>query len=94
MQDLGGKLGAQISDADRKFVEARIPQITTSAKARTELLEKLDEIQRNKIEYYRKMNAHANKFGNLNEFDFSEQYSPIQTPSAAPGTRENPIKLK
>jgi len=94
MQDLGGKLGAQISDADRKFVEARIPQITTSAKARTELLEKLDEIQRNKIDYYRKMNSHANKFGNLNDFDFSEQYSPIQAPSAALGTRENPIKLK
>jgi len=94
MQDLGGKLGAQISDADRKFVEARIPQITTSANARTELLNKLDEIQRNKIDYYRKMNSHANKFGNLNDFDFSEQYSPIQAPSAALGTRENPIKLK
>lgn len=94
MQDLGGKLGAQISDADRKFVEARIPQITTSVKARTELLNKLDQIQRNKIDYYRKMNTHANKFGNLNEFDFSEQYSPIQTPSAGAGTRENPIVLK
>ena len=94
MQDLGGKLGAQISDADRKFVEARIPQITTSAKARTELLEKLDEIQRNKIDYYRKMNEHANKFGNLNDFDFSEQFSPIQTPASGLGTRENPIKLK
>jgi hypothetical protein len=94
MQDLGGKLGAQISDADRKFVEARIPQITTSAKARTELLNKLDEIQRGKIDYYRKMNTHANKFGNLNEFDFSEQYSPIQTPTTSVGTRENPIKLK
>jgi hypothetical protein len=94
MQDLGGKLGAQISDADRKFVEARIPQITTSAKARTELLNKLDDIQRGKIDYYRKMNTHANKFGNLNEFDFSEQYSPIQTPTTSVGTRENPIKLK
>lgn len=94
MQDLGGKLGAQISDADRKFVESRIPQITTSAKARTELLNKLDEIQRGKIDYYRKMNTHANKFGNLNEFDFSEQYSPIQTPTTSVGTRENPIKLK
>ena len=94
MQDLGGKLGAQISDADRKFVEARIPQITTSAKARTELLNKLDEIQRNKIDYYRKMNSHANEFGNLNKFDFAEQYSPVQMPSAGVGTRENPIKLK
>jgi len=75
MQDLGGKLGAQISDADRKFVEDRIPQLTTSQKARTELLNKLEEIQRGKIEYYKKMNAHANKFKNLDDFDFSEKYS-------------------
>jgi hypothetical protein len=75
MQDLGGKLGAQISDADRKFVEDRIPQLTTSQKARTELLNKLEEIQRGKIDYYKKMNAHANEFKNLNTFDFSEKYS-------------------
>lgn len=88
MQDLGGKLGAQISDADRKFVEDRIPQLTTSEKARTELLNKLEEIQRGKIDYYKKMNAHANKYGNLNDFDFSEKYSgvlgtPPKTPSGA-----------
>lgn len=77
MQDLGGKLGAQISDADRKFVEARIPQLTTSAQARTELLNKLEEIQRGKIDFYRKANAHANQFGNLNTFDFSQQYAPV-----------------
>jgi hypothetical protein len=94
MQDLGGKLGGQISDADRKFVEARVPQITTSVQARTELLNKLDEIQRNKINYYRKMNTHANKYGNLNDFDFSEQYSPVQMPAGGAGTRENPIILK
>ena len=77
MQDLGGKLGAQISDADRNFVEARIPQLTTSAKARTELIDKLQEIQRGKIDYYKKMTAHANKYKNLNDFDFSDVYSPI-----------------
>jgi hypothetical protein len=79
MQDLGGKLGAQISDADRKFVEARIPQITTSAKARTELLNKLEEIQKGKVNYFNKMNEHANKFGNLNTFDFSQPYAPPKT---------------
>ena len=85
MEDLGGKLGAQISDADRKFVEARIPQITTSQKARTELLDKLSEIQKGKVDYWRKMNAHANKYNNLNEFDFSEVYSPVPTvPTATP----------
>jgi hypothetical protein len=77
MQDLGGKLGAQISDADRKFVEARIPQLATSEKARTELLNKLEEIQRGKISYQRRMTEHANKFGNLNTFDFSQQYAPV-----------------
>jgi len=85
MQDLGGKLGAQISDADRKFVEARIPQLTTSAKARTELIDKLQEIQRGKIDYWRKMNDYANKKGNLNEFDFSEVYSPITKSTPAAG---------
>lgn len=77
MQDLGGKLGAQISDADRKFVEDRIPQLTTSEKARTELLNKLEEIQLGKIEYYKKMSAHANVNKNLNDFDFSEKYSGV-----------------
>jgi hypothetical protein len=85
MQDLGGKLGAQISDADRKFVEDRIPQLATSEKARTELLNKLEEIQRGKIEYYKKMNAHANEYKNLNNFDFSEKYSGVlNAPSKSP----------
>ena len=34
MQDLGGKLGAQISNADRDFIEARIPQLRNSQQAR------------------------------------------------------------
>jgi hypothetical protein len=83
MQDLGGKLGAQISDADRNFVEARIPQLTTSTKARTELLGKLREIQEGKIDYWKKINDHANKYGNLNTFDFAVPYAP-PTALAAP----------
>lgn len=89
MQDLGGKLGAQISDADRKFVEDRIPQLTTSEKARTELLNKLEEIQRGKIEYYKKMNAHANEYKNLNTFDFSDKYSGVLS---APSTSTSGAK--
>jgi hypothetical protein len=86
MQDLGGKLGAQISDADRKFVEDRIPQLTTSAKARTELLDKIEQIQKGKIAYYGKMKAHANKNRNLDDFDFSEVYTvtpPVGSPAAS-----------
>jgi len=88
MQDLGGKLGAQISDADRNFVEARIPQLTTSVKARTELLGKLREIQEGKIDYWKKINDHANKYGNLNTFDFSVPYAP-PAPSAQTGSTGN-----
>ena len=87
MKDLGGKLGAQVSDADRKYVEARIPQLTTNPQARTELLNKLEEIAVGKINYYKKLNSHANKYNNLNDFDFSQNYAPIapKTPTSAGG---------
>lgn len=79
MQDLDGKLGAQVSDADRKYVEARIPQLTTNPQARAELIEKMIEINQKKILYAEQMNAHANQFNNLNNFEFKS----IPTPSGA-----------
>lgn len=97
MQDLGGKLGAQISDADRKFVEDRIPQLTTSAKARTELLDKIEQIQRGKIAYYGKMKAHANKNRNLDNFDFSEVYTvtpPVGSQAATEAKRKADAIIK
>ena len=97
MQDLNGKLGAQISDADRKFVEDRIPQLTTSAKARTELLDKIEQIQRGKIAYYGKMKAHANKNRNLDDFDFSEVYTvtpPVGSPAASEAKRKADAIIK
>lgn len=78
MQELNGRLGAQISDADRKFIEARVPQLTNSPLARAELIAKMKEIQSGKINAYQQMNAHANQYGNLNNFDFSQNYMPIQ----------------
>lgn len=92
MADLGGKLGAQISDSDRKYVEARVPQLATSQKARTELLNKIEEIQRGKIDFYRKMNEHANQYGNLNTFDFAQQYAPVSTPAATGNWSIRPAK--
>ena len=92
MADLGGKLGAQISDSDRKYVEARVPQLATSQKARTELLNKIEEIQRGKIDFYRKMNEHANQYGNLNTFDFAQQYAPVSTPAATGNWLIRPFK--
>jgi len=79
MNELAGKLGAGISEGDRKFIEDRIPQLTTSPTARKELLNKIESLQQDKINYWKKMTAHANKYNNLNDFDFSENYSPIAT---------------
>jgi len=85
MNELAGKLGAGISEGDRKFIEDRIPQLTTSPAARTELLNKIESLQKDKIKYWKDMNAHANKYGNLNDFDFSQNYSPIATAPPATG---------
>ena len=95
MQELGGKLGAQISNTDREFIEARIPQLKNSPTARLEIIKKLKEIQGGKISLYQRMNEYANKNNNLNDFDFSQNYMPpsIIAPQGA-GTKENPIKLK
>lgn len=81
MQDLGGKLGAQISNADREFIEARIPQLRNSQPARTELIGKLKEIHRKNIDYYQRMSKYATSKGNLNDFDFA---------SGAPDNTESP----
>ena len=91
MQDLGGKLGAQISNADRDFIEARIPQLRNSQQARNELIPKLKEIHKKNIDYYQRMSKHANTKGNLNDFDFSSG-APDSGPAL--GTKENPIKLQ
>lgn len=91
MQDLGGKLGANISNADRDFIEARIPQLRNSAQARTELIGKLKEIHSKNIDYYQRMSKHANAKGSLNDFDFASS-APDTGPAL--GTKENPIKLK
>ena len=91
MQDLGGKLGAQISNADRDFIESRIPQLRNSQQARNELIAKLKEIHKKNIDYYQRMSKHANTKGNLNDFDFSSG-APDSGPAL--GTKENPIKLQ
>jgi hypothetical protein len=87
MQDLEGKLGGGISNADRDYIEARIPQLKNSQQARTELIAKLKEIHSKRITYYKDMSAYANKNNNLNGFDFA-----MQAPTQA-GTKANPIKL-
>jgi len=82
MQDLDGKLGAQVSDADRKYVEARIPQLTTNPQARIELIAKLKEIANRKIAYADQMEEYANVNKNLNNFKFVDPYK--QTTERAP----------
>ena len=86
MLDLDGKLGAQISDADRKYVEARIPQLRTNPQARTELIAKLREIHSNKIDKAEKMKEWANKYNNLNDFKWEPK---VSTPSSQGMSKED-----
>lgn len=92
MQDLGGKLGAQVSNSDRDFIESRIPQLRNSQQARTELIAKLKDIHKKNINYYQRMSKEANTKGNLNEFDFASGAPDNKTDNL--GTKENPIKLQ
>ena len=85
MKDLGNKLGNQISDADRDYVEARIPQLSTSPLARTELLNKLQEIHAKNINYARRMQSYAEKNNSLKGFDFIPE-QPKENPSAPAAT--------
>lgn len=83
LQDLNGKLGAGISNEDRAFIEAKIPQLTNSPQARTELIQKLKEIQQSKVGYYKDMISHVQKYKNLNEFDFSKNMPVSAVPTPA-----------
>lgn len=85
LQDLNNKLGAGISSTDRDYIEARIPQLTTSPKARTEIISKLKEIQYGKVGYYKDMIGHVQKNKNLNDFDFSKNMPISSTPVASTG---------
>jgi len=69
MQDLGGKLGAQISDADRKYVEARIPQLETSPLARKELIQYLKEKHQDVINEAKDMDVYARKHNGLGNYE-------------------------
>ena len=94
MKDLGGKLGAQVSDADRNYVEARIPQLSTSPQARTELINKLQEIHAKNINYAKRMQSYAEKNNSLKGFDFIQE-APKEAPAApaavgSPSLRWNP----
>jgi hypothetical protein len=87
MQDLDGKLGGNVSNSDVKYIEARIPQLTTNPEARKELIAKLKEIHQKRIDRYRKMNSHANKAGQLNDFDFGDG----EDTTPAPKSTGNPL---
>lgn len=81
--ELGGKLGAQVSDADRKFIEDRIAQLSTSPKAREEVLAKLEEIQQRKIDRYQDMEAYLEENKTLRGYNFIKQ---PDLPKLAPTT--------
>lgn len=95
MKDLGGKLGAGISNADRAYIEERIPQLQNSAPARIELINKLKEIHSLEIKKAKDMQAYAAQKGSLNGFDVTAYGMTKGTPpSASPATGGWSIKVK
>jgi hypothetical protein len=46
LQAIGGSLGNQVSDADRKFIEAIVPQLATNPQAKIELIRVMKHINK------------------------------------------------
>ena len=63
-------LGANPSNADREFIEKTVPNISTSATARAQLLDFMEKKAKSQIELYKKADSHARKNFGLSGFDY------------------------
>lgn len=63
-------LGANPSNADREFIERTVPNLATSAQARSDLIDYMERQARKQVGLYRDADAHARKNSGLGGFDF------------------------
>ncbi len=63
-------LGANPSNADREFIEKTVPNLSTSATARAQLLDFMEKKAKSQIELYKKADSHARKNSGLSGFDY------------------------
>lgn len=63
-------LGANPSNADREFIEKTVPNLATSADARTKLINYMEEKAKQQIDLYKRADKHARKNHGLEGFDY------------------------
>ena len=63
-------LGANPSNADREFIEKTVPNLSTSATARAQLLDFMEKKAKGNIDLYKRADSHARKNSGLNGFNY------------------------
>ncbi len=63
-------LGANPSNADREFIENTVPNLSTSATARAQLLDFMEKKAKGNIDLYKRADSHARKNSGLNGFNY------------------------
>jgi hypothetical protein len=87
MQTLGGKLGSQISDADREYVEGLVAQLETSPLARKNLLKYMVDKNLDVVKESSRLESYARKNRSLEGFDYTiprESLAPISKEKTTP----------
>jgi hypothetical protein len=88
LSTLGNKLGAGISNADRAFIERIVPQLTTSPKARLDLIDFMERKNKKIVEEANRMEKYAYKEKSL------EGYQPEITAQDVDAKAARLAKLK
>lgn len=65
-------LGANPSNADREFIEKTVPQLSTSAEARKQMTDYIEQKASKSISLYKRAEGHARKNSGLSGFDVFE----------------------
>lgn len=63
-------LGANPSNADREFIEKTVPNLSTSATARAQLLDFMEKKAKGNIDLYKRADSHARKNSGLKGFNY------------------------
>lgn len=73
-------LGANPSNADRDFIEKTVPQLATSAQARTAMADFMERKAKSQIDLYQRADSHARKNHGLGGF---QQFGPTAAPAGS-----------
>lgn len=91
LKTLGGKLGAGFSNDDRKFIEALVPQLETSADARRQLITFMRQTNQKIADEATRLETYARSNRGLSGFDYKiprETIAPTGSATKPEFTRE------